>query len=76
MPATANVTNQETTQEVRITKKNAAIQLGMSLSTIDRLIASGHLRVLDFPIRVQAIILQDSVNELLARMRGEQPLSA
>ena len=76
MSATATDTNQNTTQEVRITKKNAAIQLGVCLSTVDRLIVSGHLRVLHFPIRVQAIVLQESVNELLTRMRGEQPASA
>lgn len=55
----------------RLNKAEAARRLGLRVEGVNDLIASGDLKVIDLPIRVKAIILESSVNDLIARMNGE-----
>jgi hypothetical protein len=51
----------------RINQSEAARQLGVSIRGIRKLIASGDLKTVTMPVRTQNVILQSSVDEILAR---------
>ncbi len=55
----------------RVNRFQAARQLGVDYHAINRMIATGDLKIVDIPGNVRAVILQSSVDAVLARMRGD-----
>ncbi len=68
---TSSVSSHDVAREPRVTKKIAATQLGVNVKAVDRMIALGELKIVSIPGGVRAIVLQSSVDSILARMRGQ-----
>lgn len=56
----------------RVTKAEAARQLGIDFRAIQRLIADGDLKVVSVPGNMKAIVLQSSIDGLIDRIRASE----
>ena len=56
------------TVQRRITKSEVARQLGIDMRAVNRLIAEGHLKMVEMPSRIRNSILQSDVDAIIAGM--------
>ena len=54
----------------RVTKAEAGRRLSVDSRAIERMIASGDLKVVPMPAGVRGVVLESSVSDLIDRMNG------